>query len=548
MKKGLMTAAVLLAALQATAYAASPIPTFDKEAVTTQPYNRNGIQDLPLEQQPGAESVYKPGNTGTEEHPAFFLSKVKLTGYQLPDAEGKLAALCAGYENRSLDMDEVQKLLADINEYARTCGFTVAQAIVPEQEVQQGELEIKVYVAKYDDIRLVWNETDVADKVLKSFISRKLQAGDYIMDKPLEMTLNNINDLPGVQARATLAPGKEPGTTIVAVWAYRRPVWNNYVFMDNAGGYYSGRYRYGIHTEINNPGQQGDKIVVNGMISTHDVKNYGVRYETPIGRGGTRWGVGYSQSSYDLSTNSFYDSLGRSRGLSFYGLTPVYRDRSKRVTAIYGYDHRDIKDRIYFRSINFPELSMEKTADVWHAGISGSEYLPNRFTQYSLIYWYGDLDAEGTSIDGTYHKLTSDLLHVRYDGKTNYRLQLSGQLANRAVDGSERFYLGGMNGVRAYGASDGYGDLGWLGTFEIRRQTGLKGLEAAVFTDVGAAKQRDRVDGWDHLAGWGVGLRYNMENDWHAQLDYARKINARPDRVERDDHDGRLWFQIYKLF
>ena len=549
MNKKLMAAAVMCSLMSTTAFAANPIPTFDKEAVTTHPFNRTGQQEQPVKEMQGAGEFYKPGNTGTEANPAFFVAKVKLTGFTLPDKSGKLAAICKEYEGRSLQMAELQQLISRINEYARTCGYTVAQAIVPPQEVKQGELEITVYVAKYDDIEIISNESDVADRVLAGYIHKNLQSGAYIMDKPLEMTMNNINDLPGVVARAILAPGSKPGTTKVKVQVLRRPVWNNYVFTDNAGGYYSGRYRYGFNTEINNPGHQGDKIILNGMLTNHDTKNYGARYEAPVGRDGTRWGIGWSQSSYDLNTNSFYNSLGQSRGFSFYGLTPVYRDRMNRVTAIYGYDHRKIKDRLQLKAAGLAgiELTTEKMANVYHAGISGSKYLPNRFSQYSLIYWYGNLNGGGKSIDGDYHKLTSDLLHVIYDGKTNYRVQLSGQIANRNLDGSEMFYLGGMNGVRAYGASEGSGDIGFTATAEVRRQTGIKGLEAAAFIDTGAVKSHNAAL-IEHLSGWGVGLRYNLDNSWHAQLDYARKINAQKDRVEPRDHSGHMWFQLYKMF
>lgn len=535
--------------MSTTALAANPIPTFDKEAVTTHPFNRTGQQEQPVKEMQGAGEFYKPGNTGTEANPAFFVAKVKLTGFTLPDKAGKLAAICKEYEGRSLQMAELQQLISRINKYARTCGYTVAQAIVPPQEVKQGELEITVYVAKYDDIEIISNESDVADRVLAGYIHKNLQSGAYIMDKQLEMTMNNINDLPGVFARAILAPGSKPGTTKVKVQVLRRSVWNNYVFTDNAGGYYSGRYRYGFNTEINNPGHQGDKIILNGMLTNHDTKNYGARYEAPVGRGGTRWGIGWSQSSYDLNTNSFYNSLGQSRGFSFYGLTPVYRDRMNRVTAIYGYDHRKIKDRLQLKAAGLAgiELTTEKMANVYHAGISGSKYLPNRFSQYSLIYWYGNLSGGGKSIDGDYHKLTSDLLHVIYDGKTNYRVQLSGQIANRNLDGSEMFYLGGMNGVRAYGASEGSGDIGFTATAEVRRQTGIKGLEAAAFIDTGAVKSHNAAL-IEHLSGWGVGMRYNLDNSWHAQLDYARKINAQKDRVEPRDHSGHMWFQLYKMF
>lgn len=279
------------------------------------------------------------------------------------------------------------------------------------------------------------------------------------------------------------------------------------------------------------------------------MENYAARYELPVGRDGTRIGVAYSRSEYELHTNGFYDSLGKSEGLSLYGLTPLYRTRSDRLTFIYGYDHRKITNRYRFRLGDLPTLRGEKDADVWHVGISGSQYAPNEFLQYDVIYWYGDMstDSGDTYIDGSYHKLTGDLFKVWYDGPWNYRFRGSWQLANRPLDGSEQFYLGGMNGVRAYGNGDGYGDSGWLGTAEVRRATGIEGLEAALFVDAGYAK--DRV--WDRserLYSWGVGLRYAIPNDWYAQLDYARKFNARPDLTEPTDHDGRVWFQIYKMF
>lgn len=97
MNKKLMAAAVMCSLMSTTALAANPIPTFDKEAVTTHPYNRTGQQEQQVACKVAGE-LYKPGNTGTEAHPAFFVAKVKLTGFALPDKSGKLAAICKEYE------------------------------------------------------------------------------------------------------------------------------------------------------------------------------------------------------------------------------------------------------------------------------------------------------------------------------------------------------------------------------------------------------------------------------------------------------------------
>lgn len=552
MKKiGVLTTALFCAALNATAFAASPLPSFDKEAVTTHPYNRTGEQEVKVTDEQKNQEAVPGGNSGTAEKPAFYVKEIVLTGFELPDELGELQKILAGYSHRSVGMDELPALTAAISEYARLRGFTVAQAVVPPQEVADGKLEIKIYVASFDKINLKVNGSDVADRVIQRFM-KPLHSGEVITDKKLESVLNNLNDLPGVIGRGILQPGSKPATTSLDVEVLERRVWNNYIFADNGGSKSSGRYRYGMHTEINNPGHQGDKIGITGYISNKHTKNYGVNYETAIGGRGTRWGIGYSKSSYDLGTVNFWNPTGESEGFSFYGLTPIYRDKSKKLTAIYGYDHRKITDDMRFDLI--PQLNWkigtEKSADVFHAGVAFSEYLPNRFTGGNLIYWYGDIETDngGAYYDGGYHKLTADFNHVRYWKLWNLRFNASAQLASRGLDGSERFYLGGMSGVRAYPASETSGDVGYTATVELRRATGVEGLEAAAFIDVGEVTRSKGYGEHRNLAGWGVGLRYAKPGDWYAQFDYARKINGEDNISEDHNHDGRMWFQVYKMF
>ena len=74
------------------------------------------------------------------------------------------------YSGRSVKVSELKELTDAITKYAKSSGYTVAQAVVPPQEIAGGQLEIKVYVAAYDEVRITQNTSDVADSVLQGDI------------------------------------------------------------------------------------------------------------------------------------------------------------------------------------------------------------------------------------------------------------------------------------------------------------------------------------------------------------------------------------------
>lgn len=562
MKKNFVITLGLLTALSVAGMveAASPLPQFEKEAIEDT-YRRTGDQEPKVEAKNDGLEQNQLGNTGTKENPAFYVKKIKLTGEPVEDQFGELAAIIARYENKSLDIAAMRMLQAEVTKFVRDRGYTVCQAVIPPQEVAKGELEVKIYIARYDKVERVSNTTDVADRVLDKYVEQ-IKPGELIRDIRLEKTLNRLNDLPGVQARATLKPGSKMGTTSLDIEVERRPVWNNYVFFDNAGSKSTGRYRYGFYTEINNPGHNGDKIGISGMTSNGSLRGGSLKYEAPVGYRGTRMGLVYSLTDYDSKDDVFnkWDSKGRSEGLSYYGFTPIYRDKRHRVHASWGFDHRKLTDEFTGEFKDYFQPN-KRHSNVLHIGINGSEYEKNRFTSYNATWWWGNVTVDSnygggktSDTEGTFHKGTADFTHIKFDGKANYRVNLSAQIANRALDSSERFYIGGMNSVRAYAGSTYSGDSGFYWCLEARHQIGnVEGLEAAVFVEgADAATRANSLGITSHrtLKGWGVGLRYRKDNDWHAQLDYARKINRETgDAASSDDTAmGRWWLQVYKMF
>ena len=194
-KYAILTTAIMCTIFSANAFAASPIPSFDKEAVKEYPYNRRGQQEVIVDKDKDVAGEYRPGNTGTAEKPAFYIKKINLTGFQLPDKLGELQKILDSYSNRSITVEELQNLTNQVTNYARNCGYTVAQAVVPPQEIADGNLEVKMYIAFYDAVGITKNTSRVADRAVQRFMS-PLHSGEVITDKKLESVLNNLNDLP----------------------------------------------------------------------------------------------------------------------------------------------------------------------------------------------------------------------------------------------------------------------------------------------------------------------------------------------------------------
>lgn len=101
------------------------------------------------------------------------------------------------------------------------------------------------------------NSTSLEDRFVEGFL-KNLYAGMQLRSDILEMTLNNLNALPGVQAKGILEPGDKIGSSSLTIVLGASPIVEGAVYTDNYGGKYSGRYRYGMQVIVNEPLRSGD--------------------------------------------------------------------------------------------------------------------------------------------------------------------------------------------------------------------------------------------------------------------------------------------------
>ena len=128
-------------------------------------------------------------------------------------------------------------------------------------------------------------------------------------------------------------------------------------------------------------------------------------------------------------------------------------------------------------------------------------------------------------------------------GKLSLSAQLRGQWANKNLDSSEKFSLGGASGVRAYPSGEAYGDSGWLGSVELRYAV-LPQMAASMFYDAGAVRVNAKpyllTSNERSLSGVGIGLAGAYDAfDWRMTLAWR---NGEPSTSE-PDKKPRFWAQ-----
>ena len=485
----------------------------------------------------------------------FKLTDVEIDARELKVDAAALEAILAPCVGRETTLTELNTALAQVTAYCRRHGYPASAAYLPAQDSKDGKITVKVIPGRYGEIKLD-NHSRLKDKVALRLL-HGLQPGSIIRSSKLETVLYSISDVSGTRAVGVLAPGKAFGTSDVTVRIEDGKPTNTMLYAENYGAKSSGRYRYGLQHTVYDVSGKGGRLSLGTLISNSHMHNYYANYELPVGRGGSTLGLGVSQMDYKLGgAMRDWGANGKADTVSLFGSYPFYHLHDGALKLTYGIDYRRLKDDLdKFQGV----ADSKKHAASAHVGIEGSAQMPKTALSYDATLTAGHLtlDSEFSRLKdatartaGTYTKLSVDGTAVRSLGhRTDVLIKASGQLASRNLDGSEQMYLGGANAVRAYPQGEGSGDVGLLGTAEVRYYTDVPGLVLSTYFDAGHVRlSHDGTGGSETLKGWGLAANYTRPGDWFARLDYARRIGDSKYLSEDAKSKGRVWFLLGKIW
>lgn len=475
--------------------------------------------------------------------------------------EAELLALTGFRAGAELSLADLQAMAARITEHYRRHGWFIAQAYLPAQDIRDRAVTIAVSEGRLGAVQLR-NRSNVSDRVAQGLLAG-LTPGDVLATAPVETRLLLLSDLPGVVVNSTLVPGAAPGTSdLVVDLAQGRRVTGS-IDADNAGNRYTGAWRVGATVNLNEPLGLGDVASLRLLTSGDGLKYGRLSYQLQAGRG--QLGVAYSHLDYALGKE--FEGLGArgtARIASVWGRYPVLRSRDDNLYLQLAFDAKDFHDRVD----SVPSVT-DRNSRVLMASAFGDHrdgWFGGGVNSWFLTWSHGDLDIETPAARaqdaatartaGSFDKLSFSAMRLqRLGGPFSLHAGLSGQLASKNLDVSEKMSLGGMNGVRAYPEGEAYADQGLLLVVEGRMdlpplpQPVPGHMQLVAFVDAGHVQPNRRPwlagDNRRTLSGAGVGVNWGDPGNFLVRAYYARKL-GNESASSAPDKSGRFWLQLVK--
>jgi hemolysin activation/secretion protein len=519
---------------------ASGAQTVPGAGVFQQQIDKERRVELPKAQPAGARQV--PAPLQVQGELVVEVREFRFAGNKLMD-NAALSGVLSGYLDRPLDWNQLRAAAASVAQAYRDRGW-VARAYLPEQDIENGVVTIQIVEAVFGGIQFDAAEQParVAREKIQAIFDAQIQPGETIAQQKLERALLVSDDLPGVAVAGALSEGDAVGQTLMKIKLTDEPFTSGDVTLDNTGSRSTGRNRAVANLQMSSPSGIGDQLSLLGLF-TEGTRYARAGYTLPLGANGLRIGVNGSYLGYKVITHDVPDDLrGTSTVLGLEASYPILRARMNNLYLSLAADHKGFDNQ---RNL---ETSTKYNSNVYSIGFNGNSFdnfMGGGANSGGVTLSAGRLNnqVQSEAMQGQFSKLRYQVRRQQVvTNNLSIAAMFSGQWANRSLDSSEKFYLGGASGVRAYPTSEGGGSLGQMLNLDVRQQL-PNGLNAGVFYDWGQFKDPTggTISRAMDLKGWGLSLGWQAESGLSLRSTWARRIGNNPNpTASGNDQDGTL--------
>lgn len=490
------------------------------------------------------EETLKPVAAGA----TFVLKKVTISGATIFSPE-VFFSIYKPLIERPVSFSDLDNVIALIKAKYKDKGYLTTTVYLPEQEIKDGIVEIRIVEGKMGELKVEDNRWTSDSLIRRFFHSKK---NEILNLKALEKDILRLNKRSDFDVKTVISPGKEPGTSDITLKIDDQNPNHIGVGYDNQGTRLVGKLRNSLSLRGSNLSGRGDTMFLNSSYSSLSF-GQSLVYELPLDTYGTQLGFEYTYYKMRLG-KEYKDSDIRGKTFIY---TPYLTKELFLSETFEGYAHlgmeikciRKTQDEIVSSDdqLRMPYLSFDFSNTDSHGNTSFSPR-----TTFSTQDFLGasSRNHPTTSRMGTggfFVKYEQDLTRVQKMPWGTYLLLKSAfQIASHTLPSSEQIQFGGANSVRGYPEGDYLADTGgslsmdWVfPMFLIPKTWALSGsktslrdtIQGVVFVDMGGGQLKKVLPGErpnKFLASVGGGLRVRLIKNFYLRLDWAERVGDRP--------------------
>lgn len=547
------------------------------------PDANGGDSPAPLiQEQPSAETVIAALNVAVPSVPEtdslqprmpvssdFYLTKGfkiaegtprQITGLNIESSDllrqHELQAIEAKFIGRDIEVDTLKEIIDAINDAFKEAGYELSRALLPEQIVADGRVQIKIVEVRLGDITIEGNKA-----IDEAYILEQLgfKSGDYISLAAIEEALKGYNATNKSKLTTELAPGSAYGTTDIFIQASEpNRIELPTISVDNYNKGLSKLVPQSFSATFNNLANRDDEL----SISISDglgTSAYSAGFSTPFGNPGGNLTLNFAQAQTE-STVENAELVG-------------YRGTSTSFGAGYSYPLFSATNWSGFTSVSFGRGENDMVAPITGDTLAKSK---TDKAVFSVPISYND-GVNAVSLSPAFHVIhTSTEIPPANKWVSKFDMdisasrfitpQLTANFSGRFLYTNARAFLnmpneimsiGGPGSVRAYQPSESSGYRGIFASMELRSDLAnwesvslpewLPSVQPYAFIDHANArevfKESRRGDRW---SGYGVGLTLPTIFDYlYFDTYWAHPLDNSAHQAEKEAYkDDLLQFSV----
>jgi hemolysin activation/secretion protein len=448
---------------------------------------------------PGLEPEKPPSGA---ENVHFTLSGIVVEGSTV-FTQADFAPLYQPLLGKDVTLAQIYGVAAAITAKYGKAGYTLSVALVPAQRISTGVVHIQVVEGYVDQIFIKTEDgTDITQPQLRAYLE-KIAAVRPLRQADLERYLLLANDLPGVQARAVLAPSETPGASNLTLIVNQKK-FDGYANFDNRGSQFIGPYQGTFAASANNvlglSEQTGFRFI--NTIPGSNLHYWEVNHQEQIGHEGTRANfiglVSLAQPGSSLAQNGI-QSTNYTGSAQIYH--PFIRSRAENLSAGGRFDIEQLDSTSFGQALTSDRLRVLRGAVNYDFVDAPFSLVAVNLLAVELSQGLGIFGATGANTPNVSRPgMSSNFTKMTFDASRNqalvdkFGIQVAarGQVAFQTLPASEEFGFGGPQFGRGYDPSEIIGDHGIEGKAELQYtdQDCLKGwvrtCQPYAFVDAGS--------------------------------------------------------------